>query len=89
MPILLVDNLGAKGVNVDLDPLHVADNEFRACQNLIADPLGAELALRSRPGFTPFTAVPAAGAILGGIGVPLANKMTSTRFWYLGRGPIT
>ena len=86
---LIIFNLGQAGVNVDSSPLHAQDNEFRKTQNLISDPLGVEFGLKNRPGLIKFNSVAANGSILGGISVPLQNLLTGTRFFYIGRGPIS
>jgi hypothetical protein len=82
---LVVNNLGAAGVNVDLSPIHVPDNQFRKAQNVISNPLGAEVGISNRPGLVKFSEA-ANGAVLGGIGVPLLNLFTGAHFWYIGRG---
>jgi hypothetical protein len=84
--ILDVWGLGTRGVNTDLSPLHLSDEHLRKAQNAISDPLGAEMALTNRPGLTKFNANAAAGPILGGIGVPLLNLHTGSRFFLIGRG---
>lgn len=86
MAELIVFNLGAKGVNTDKNPLAMDNAELRKAQNVIMDPLGVEGGIVNRPGLVKFNSVAAAGAILGGIGVPLQNLTTGTRFLYIGRG---
>lgn len=86
---LSVTNLGERGVNVDLNPLQLADNQFRKAQNVISDPLGVELGLTNRPGLIHFNASAANGTILGGESVPLTNLNTGNRFFYIGRGPTS
>ena len=86
---LTVTNLGAMGVNVDLDPLALADNQFRKTQNLISDPLGVEQGIKNRPGLIHFNGSTAAGAITGGVSLPLTNFLTGTKFFFIGRGPTT
>ena len=89
MPDLIVFNLGEKGVNVDKDPLVMDPAELRKAQNIIPEPLGAEIGVTNRPGLLEFNASVANGRILGGISVPLQNLHEGTRFMWLGRGPTT
>lgn len=89
MAYLVVFNLGSAGVNVDLSPIHLADNQFTKAQNVISDPLGVEQGLRNRPGLTQVNANAGNGAILGGISVPLTDQHIGTRFFYIGTGPTT
>lgn len=89
MAYLVVFNLGTAGVNVDLSPIHLADNQFTKAQNVIADPLGVEQGLKNRPGLQKVNPVTANGAILGGVSVPLTNQNTGTRFFLIGQGPLT
>jgi hypothetical protein len=84
--VLLVFNLGAEGVNVDLNPFQLLDNQFRKTQNMISDPLGVQNGLSNRPGLIKFNLVAGVGPILGGIGVPLTNLKTGTKLFYIGRG---
>jgi hypothetical protein len=87
---LVVFNLGEAGVNTDLSPLHLAINHFRKTQNAIADNQAIGLGIRSRHGLIKFNENEAAnGAVLGGANVPLQNVFTGTRFFYLGRGPLS
>lgn len=86
---LTVTNLGAAGVNVDLDPLALADNQFAKTQNLISDPLGVEQGIKNRPGLIKFNSSTAAGAVLGGVSLPLTNFLSGTKFFFIGRGPTT
>lgn len=84
MAELILFGLGSKGVNVDQDSLHMENNALRKAQNAHPNPLGAASGISNRPGLIKFSAV-GAGAILGGIGVPLTNKATGTSFFLLGR----
>lgn len=86
MADLVVFNLGEKGVNVDKNPLAMDPAELRKAQNVIRDPLGVEGGITNRPGLVHFNTSAAAGTILGGIGVPLLNLVTGSRFLYIGRG---
>lgn len=82
---LKVYGIGRLGVNVDTDPLMLDDREVTKAQNAINDPLGG--GLTNRPGFEPFTTTEAAGSVIGGVGVPIANLSTSgIRFFFIGRG---
>lgn len=85
---LSIYNFGQGGVVVDKSSLHGDDSELRQAQNAIRDPLGAEGGLKSRPGLEKFNSSAAAGAVLGGVGVPLTNLFTGAQFWYIGRGPL-
>jgi hypothetical protein len=88
--ILKIYDIGALGVNVDSDPITLDDQEIRLAQNAIRDPLGADSGLRKRPGLGVFNTSLVAGAILGGIGVPLKNLSSSgTVYLYIGRGPTS
>lgn len=69
---LNVYNLGSNGVNVDSNPIQLEDGELTKGQNAIHDPLGSTGGLRKRAGLVKVNSVAAAGAIRGGIGVPLA-----------------
>lgn len=83
--------LGTLGVNVDADPLSLKDQELRLAQNAIRDPLGNDSGLKKRPGLGVFNLSLAAGAILGGIGVPFIDLTGSVNgsnlIIYIGRGP--
>lgn len=81
-----VYGIGRLGVNVDTDPWSVDDQECRKMQNAQHNPVGV---LANRPGFANHNATPAAGAVTGGIGVPLGDLTRGgTRFLFIGRGPI-
>jgi hypothetical protein len=89
MPPLKVYGLGSLGVNTDTDPFALDDRELRKAQNAITDQLGGD-GLISRPGFGAANTVAANGAVLGGVGVPLANLSSSgTHFFLIGRGPTS
>lgn len=80
-----VYGIGRLGVNVDTDPLMLDDREVTKAQNAINDPLGG--GLTNRPGLEAFSATAAAGRVVGGIGVPLANLSGSgIRLFFIGRG---
>jgi hypothetical protein len=89
MPSTILYNFGSKGVNVDASDLHMDDAEVRQAQNAIHDPLGAEGGLRNRPGLSAFNDTAAAGAVLGGVGVPLLNQTSGVNFLFIGRGPTS
>lgn len=82
-------SLGSRGVNTDLNPLQLADEQLTKAQNAISNPLGVEGGLTNRPGLIELNGSAAAGSVLGGIGVPLINLNTGTRYFYIGRGPTT
>lgn len=85
--ILKIANIGAGGVNVDTDPISLDDKELRLAQNAIRDPLGADSGLRKRPGLGVWNTTIAAGAILGGIGVPLQDLTSNgLHIVFIGRG---
>lgn len=73
MALLSIYNLGLKGVNVDASELHMEDGELRKAQNLIHNVSGVLGGITNRPGLSRFNSSAAAGSVLGGIGVPLAN----------------
>lgn len=82
---LRVYGIGRLGVNVDTDPLMLDDREVTKAQNAINDPLGGGLS--NRPGLEAFSETEAAGSVIGGVGVPIANLSGSgTRFFFIGRG---
>lgn len=73
MALLSIYSLGMKGVNVDASELHMEDGELRKAQNLIHNVSGVLGGITNRPGLSRFNTSAAAGSVLGGIGVPLAN----------------
>lgn len=83
---LRVYDLGKGGVNTQSSPVDLENSELTKAQNAIYEPLGG--GLRNRPGLHAFNTDVAAGEVLGGIGVPLANFFTGTRLFFIGRGPI-
>lgn len=87
METLKIYALGSKGVNTDLSELHKDELNLSQSQNAISDPLGYELALTKRPGLAKFNASAAAGAVLGGVGVPLLNFVTGTHYFLIARSP--
>lgn len=86
MKILINYEIGAKGVNVDAANFHLDDSELRQAQNVIKDPLVSNGSINNRPGLINFNPVAAAGAVLGGVGVPFLNLTTGSHFFYIGRG---
>lgn len=88
MPILRLYNFGAKGVNVDASDLHMEDGELRKAQNIIHNIQGVMGGITNRQGLSRFNASVAAGSILGGIGVPLANE-DGERHLFIGGNSFT
>jgi len=86
MADLNVNNLGKVGVILDSDYAHTPSGSFERTQNMNRDPLGLSESLVSRLGLLPFNVTDTAGAVLGGIGVPLRNRFTGTREFFIGRG---
>ncbi len=86
--ILKIYKLESMGVNVDSDPLSLADQELRQAQNAIRDPMSAD-GLRKRPGLGRFNSnAPLVGSVLGGAGVPLPDSSgNGSSFLYIGRAP--
>ena len=89
--ILRLNSLGRLGVILDSDDLHTPPGAFRSAQNFFVDPLGSSESVVNRPGLIAFTTSTAAGAIKGGIGVPLPDLHTSstgseTRYFFISRG---
>lgn len=86
-----VYGIGALGVNVDSDPWSIDDRECTKLQNALNSPLGV---LVNRPGFAAVNLVAAAGAVLGGVGVPAlagssGGEGGGTRLMFIGRGPLS
>lgn len=88
MATLRLYNFGAKGVNVDSSDLHMQDGELRQAQNAIHNIEGVLGGITNRPGLERFNATAAAGSVLGGIGVPLANN-DGERHLFIGANFIT
>jgi hypothetical protein len=82
---LTLYGLGTKGVNVDAQDVAMDDQELRQAQNAINNSIGSNTGISSRPGMEAVNTDTAAGAVLGGIGVPLADHRTGQRFWFIGR----
>lgn len=72
--------LGKKGVNVDVSPVHADPDELLLAQNAVRDPLGSDGGLKNRDGLVKFTA-DLSGSVLGGIAMPVFNY-TDTRTLY-------
>lgn len=72
MPKLDIYNLGAAGVNVDKDQIHLENNEFTSTQNLVPNIDGG---ITNRPGLVKFNSSAAGSgtALRGGVGVPFPN----------------
>jgi hypothetical protein len=77
-----VKALGLRGVNVGLNPLERDDSDLEHAQNAITE----SDALRKRPGLIAFTTSATAGTVLGGIDLPMPDRVTGTRFLFIGRG---
>jgi hypothetical protein len=88
MAILNLYNFGAEGVNVDASDLHCKDGELRQAQNVIHNTLGVMGGITNRPGLSRFNATAAAGSILGGISVPIANE-DGERHLFIGANAFT
>lgn len=87
--ILRLYKLESMGVNVDSDPLSLADQELRQAQNAIRDPMEAD-GLRKRPGLAVFSTTPASDVILGGQGIPVSDLSSGgSQFFYIGRAPTS
>ncbi len=83
MADITIRAMGAKGVNVDADPLLLDDAELRDSQNMFHDISDAHGGgLKNRNGFTQFIAAPLGGSILGGLGMAVAGVAKAT-----GAGP--
>jgi hypothetical protein len=90
MAIITVVSMGQFGVNVDKDPLELDNNELTQAQNAITIAESGRSAIRKRQGLVAFNTSLAAGAVLGGIGVPLQDLSASgTHYIYVGRGPTS
>lgn len=77
--------IGSAGVNVDKSELELDEGELREAQNAVPDVLG-DGALTKRPGLLPIT--PDMGdAVLGGIGVPFALKVSTINGTTLSNDP--
>lgn len=74
--VLRIYELGKYGVVLDSDDLHTPAGTWRSAKNLHVDPLGSSDAVVNRSGLTPFNTSALAGAVLGGIGVPLEDRTT-------------
>lgn len=71
---LTVLNLGTGGVDVDTDPLLMKDENLRQAQNLEHRAIsGRKGAIGTRSGFAQFITQALAGAVLGGIEMPVAG----------------
>jgi len=78
-----VYNLGLRGVVVDKSAVHTTDGELLLAQNWQIDSVGGRGAIRRRDGMVALNALPLAGPVLGGIGVPLPDRSTLRRVFYL------
>ncbi len=85
---ITVEDFGINGVNVDKNPLELGLGELTQAQNAISDVMSGRSSLRKRPGLVAFTISATAGAVLGGIDLPLQDLSDSGIHWmYIGRGP--
>lgn len=82
-----IKSLGLGGVNVDKNPLELDDNELIQSQNAVVEVTSGRSSLRKRQGLTTFTSA-TGGVILGGVGVQLADNVTGTRLFFIGRGTV-
>lgn len=83
---IITRQFGVRGVNVDLNALELEDSDLVQASNAIADPSAGEGSIRKRAGLVAFTATSTAGAVLGGVDLPLRDLYSGSRFIYLGRG---
>jgi hypothetical protein len=89
MAKLVIEHMGMAGVNVDKNPLELADDELTRAQNAISDPSSGNSTLRKRPGLVAFNTTNTAGVVLGGIDLPLLDKSASgTHYVFIGRGSL-
>lgn len=85
--MIRVADLGANGVNTDKNPLELQDGEFTQAQNASTENENGVSTLKKRPGLIKFSEE-ASGVVLGGIGIPLSDRLTGTRLFYIGRGEV-
>ena len=86
MADITVRAIGAKGVDLDNDPLVLDDAALRDSQNLYQETSrGRTSGLRQRPGYARFS-LAMSGAILGGLGMPVKQVARATG---AGGGPGT
>jgi hypothetical protein len=84
MAKLIVQGMGLAGVNVDRNPLELADNELTQSQNASTN---GNSSLRKRPGLLNFSTTVTAGTVLGGVSLPFQDQLHGTHYLYVGRGP--
>lgn len=78
--------LGNFGVNVDKSDIELAEGELRSAKNAVQNPNGQIGGIEKRPGLVPIT--PDLGdAVLGGIGVPFALKVSTVNGTVLSDDP--
>jgi hypothetical protein len=75
--------LGRRGVNVDLNPLELTDDDLVRASNAFSN----ESTIRKRPGLIAFTTTATAGIVVGGVDLPLQDLLNGMHFIYIGRGP--
>jgi hypothetical protein len=86
--MIRVASIGLEGVCVNKNPLELSDGEVTQAQNATTECENGHRTLKKRPGLIPFNTSTLTGSVLGGIGVPLANKRSGTRLFYIGRGTV-
>lgn len=85
---LTVTHMGLAGVNVDKNPLELADNDLQKSQNGIATTTSGQSSLRKRPGLVRFTTTATAGTVLGGSDLTAPDESSGgIHSLYVGRGP--
>jgi len=84
---LIVESMGLNGVNVDKNPLELADNELMQAQNAVSEVSSGSSSLRKRAGLVRFTTTATAGIVLGGIDLPVPTTTPAgLHAVYIGRG---
>lgn len=84
---IVVDDFGLSGVNVDKNPLELADSELTRGKNVISGPRTGQSSIGKRAGLLRFTASATAGTVLGGVDLPIADQSgAGMHILYIGRG---
>lgn len=86
---LTITHMGQAGVNVDKNPLELDDNELLRAQNAVAQSNGGQSSLQKRPGLIALNTDAVADIVLGGIDIPFSNLVSGSKFFLIGRGPIS
>lgn len=89
MPKIQADQLGRRGVIVDLNPLELTDNDLTQAQNFISDPTSGRSSIRKRPGLIAFSTTTTAGTVMGGFDLPVADRSSASHLIFIGRGPTS